>query len=908
MPDETPAGGASAPTEPTRKKKSRWIDLLLILVGIGCLTVFGLQTLRYKRSQPKKPSGKTMAGLKDVDRIPVDPGAARDYNVFLVTLDTTRADHFGCYGNQNVATPNIDALARKGVLFEKALTSASSTLPGHSTILTGLYPYHHGARSNGTYKLQPEQVSVAEILKDAGYTTGAAIGAYVLDSRFGLDQGFDEYNDDLTKGVRHAEHMFRERPAEITNEFVLDWLDRNGKSKFFFWMHYFDAHQPYLPPEPFRSEYANQPYDGEYAYADAMLGHVLAKIDALGVRDKTIIVIAGDHGESLGEHGEVTHSLLIYDATMHTALIVNCPSLMQEGSIVHNQVSNVDIVPTLLDMLGIETQTRFDGVSLLKGRPARPDWIYGETIATLVLHGWAPLFSIRDEQYKYIHAPEPELYDTVADPNELNNLFTDAKYADQVARLSKELDAQLGEDKLGAEALEQAIQMDAATAEHLRGLGYVATTTADKVNTEQAWQLDPKKMIKGWDRIQEASNLKASGKTDEAIALLEEGVAEIPGDVFARRTLAGAYIQSGRFDEAEKMLKETYELEKSEPNIPADLATISLRRGNFAEARRYLDEAMQIDPNYALPYVTLGDIAAINRDWAGADANFRKAIELDPAQFGPQAYTKLGMMYLGLLRVEDAREAFEAALKIDALFGGAHAGMGSILAEEGRYDESLKSFETTLRFDPNQPVVLAALAGLYDKLGEFEKGKEAAEKALESQPNLSMALNNLALIMKHTGDMPRAVELFEKALSIEPNDLAARLNLALCYHGMQDDDRAAEEYEEVLRIQPHVPIALLNLGKYNESLGRFDKAFDLYNRAVMADPNYAMAHASLASALLKQGRVQEAHDHLKRAVELDANISGREQIESQLDALDELIKGGSDTKKPDENTDGGTNG
>ncbi|MCH2107144.1 MAG: sulfatase, partial [Planctomycetes bacterium] len=284
-------------------------------------------------------------------------------NLLLVTFDTTRADRIGCYGYEGASTPVLDALARDGALFEHCIAPAPITLPSHSTLLTGLQPYSHGARNNGTHKMGSDVPSIAQMLKEEGFATGAVISAFVLDSRFGLDSGFDSYDDDLSSGSGQGNFGFAETIAVDTSSRALDWLERRGDERWFLWIHYFDPHADYNPPEPYRSRFKDEPYDGEIAYTDAMFGDVIEHLRSKGELEKTLVVVTSDHGEALGEHGETTHGLFIYDATTHVPLIMSHPRL-PGGERIDEVVGLVDIAPTALDLLGVGYGSDFEGRSL----------------------------------------------------------------------------------------------------------------------------------------------------------------------------------------------------------------------------------------------------------------------------------------------------------------------------------------------------------------------------------------------------------------------------------------------------------------------------------------------------------------------------------------------------------------
>ena len=317
-----------------RPDNSTWAEWISIRAGL-LLFVIGLSTVGFNLFgsgvHENRKSISVLPDLRPVERIDAAAGDLSGFNVLIITSDTTRADHLHCYGNRKIGTPVIDSLARNGILCSHAISPSSSTLPAHSSLMTGLYPVHHGVRANGTFQLDDNITTLAERLKSSGYRTGAAISAFVLDSRFGLAQGFDQYFDDLTKGIKYSAHMFRERAAELTNEPVFSWLRETRDEPFFLWVHYFDPHAVYLPPEPYRSQYSDNLYDGEIAYTDAQIGALLDELKRLGVYEKTLIIFTSDHGEGLGEHGELTHSLLIYDSTLHVPMIFSAPARLPKG-------------------------------------------------------------------------------------------------------------------------------------------------------------------------------------------------------------------------------------------------------------------------------------------------------------------------------------------------------------------------------------------------------------------------------------------------------------------------------------------------------------------------------------------------------------------------------------------------
>ncbi len=314
-------------------------------------------------------------------------GNDRPMNIVIVTFDTTRIDTIGCYGNQEASTPNLDALAERGVRFQNAFSSVPITLPAHTTLMTGLYPLKHGVRDNGIFKVREDVTTLAEILRDRGYRTGAAIGSFPLGKQFHLDQGFEFYDDGVTgeyedfRGRRVLPRtgiFFDERDASAVNQAAFPWLEEYSGGPFFLWLHYFDPHQPLKPPAPYDQLFMADPYLGEVAFADEAFGAVINRLEALGVADRTIVVMASDHGEGRGEHGEETHSLLAYNSTLHVPLIISVPG-GRKGLTISERVGLVDVVPTVLDLLAIERPGIFQGRSLvpeLEGRRRKTPPLY----------------------------------------------------------------------------------------------------------------------------------------------------------------------------------------------------------------------------------------------------------------------------------------------------------------------------------------------------------------------------------------------------------------------------------------------------------------------------------------------------------------------------------------------------
>jgi choline-sulfatase len=563
-------------------------------------------------------------------------GSAAGFDLLLITLDTVRADHLGCYGDADAATPVIDALASRGLRFDQAIATVPITLASHSSIMTGLYPPDHGVRDNGYYTLGNNAHTLAEALRDGGYATAAYVAAYVLAERYGLAQGFDRYDDAVVPSLpSEARSGYNERPADAVTTAALDWLeahlDDDDSRPYFLWVHYFDPHWPYTPPPPYASRFAGRPYDGEIAFVDTQIGRLVGLLEKRGRLDRTLVVVTADHGEGLDEHGESTHTLFIYDTTMHVPWILSCPALFDEELVVADRVaSTVDVMPTVLDLLGIERAGETDGINPLTAPPAADRAVYVETIATLVRHGYAPLYGLRRLKDKYIQAPRPEYYDLAADPGQIENLF---EQRPEVARaLSDQLAAMTASWESADAALHRALPLDAEQAERLAALGYVATRAADGA----ADLRDPKDLVPHFTRVETAKELSDAGRHDEAVAMIAEIVESTPDEPYGWRVASLIYERAGRSDRAEEAMRRAIALQ---PDVEAHvhLAQLLVRRGAFDECARQLDLAEKIDPLHGDIYITRGDLYAVQRDYEKAIEEFRRAERIDPIRYGATA-------------------------------------------------------------------------------------------------------------------------------------------------------------------------------------------------------------------------------------------------------------------------------
>ena len=469
---------------------------------------------------------------------------ASDINLLIVTLDTTRADRIHAYGFDGIETPNLDRLAREGVLFEQAVSPAPLTLPAHSSIFTGEFPPAHGVRDNGGFFLDDRQTTLAERLQSRGFTTGGFVGAYVLDHKWGIAQGFQTYFDDFDLSKYQSLSLGSvDRPGNEVADKALAWLDTVGSKRFFGWVHFYDAHSPYDPPEPFKSRYEGRPYVGEIAFVDSQVGRLLAYLDAHHLADRTVVVVMGDHGESLGDHGESTHGFFVYQATMHVPLLIRAPFDAMTARRVTDTVRSIDILPTALELLSVKSSEKFEGTSVVPLMTGAKKELglaaYSEAIYPRFHFGWSDLRALTSGRYKYVAAPRPELYDLQQDPEESHNLYTERQALGD--RMNQELVTL--EQRMSATAAtpKPAVEVDPDARARLAALGYVGTFVT-ALAPDRAGLADPKDKIRLFNLMTQARETARHDKeSDEGLHALERVVAEDPRVIDAWFMLGNEY-------------------------------------------------------------------------------------------------------------------------------------------------------------------------------------------------------------------------------------------------------------------------------------------------------------------------------------------------------------------------------
>lgn len=672
------------------------------------------------------------------------------WNVLLITMDTTRADRLRCYGHNWIETPNLNELADQGVLFENAYSHVPLTLPAHTSIMTGIVPAQHGVVDNGAYLVPDELETMAEILKNEGYSTGAVISAAVLKKVFNLDQGFDYWDEEGLEEQEEKSLLVADRPADQVTDAAISWLNDNHDGPFFLWAHYYDPHAERRAPEPYKSIYLI-PYDAEIAFMDSEIGRLLARIDELGKGDNTLVIAMGDHGESLGEHGEDTHGLYVYNATQHVPLIMKVPGLEKRGKRLDTVASQADILPTTLDFLGLPSPAGINGESLksLVLAPSEPEterYAYMESKYVLLHFGWAPVSGMTSKRFKFIKLPEPELYDLAEDPRETRNLLAGYVTAE---------DGTIVEDGSTAEsgiAIEENLSRDAATSlaflknrldtgekkwssnrldtqeadiseremQQLQALGYVVD--GFQGDPERARQKDPKNYIDLIGNLQGQESALAKGEFSKVLELAKIAIERDPENPLSLSSRAEAYYGLGMYEQALEAYEKFFEIHGENAQDLLDMGNIYIRMAQedpdmpmetrieyLTEAEKFFQQSIGLEANNKPAYYFLGRIAMVKGDIDKAREHFNRPEVLD------SEYHFIGMAKI--YEIEGRPGAAEAAYKDAEALSGEKSVIfwqewAQFLMSKERYAEVVENLERAIDIDPslkNEPMLMSAL-------------------------------------------------------------------------------------------------------------------------------------------------------------------------------------------------------
>jgi choline-sulfatase len=635
---------------------------------------------------------------------PSSPTTSRARHLVIVTIDTLRADHVGAYGYAAASTPHLDALARDGAMALSASAHVPLTRPSHVTLLTGRLPGETGIRDNFAPVILPQVPLLAEVLKKAGFATGAFVSSVVLDSSAGFDRGFDVYADDFEASndkVRFLNTV--QKRGDATTDEAIAWLDRVAPAgqRVFVWLHLYDPHDPYEPPEPYASRFAGRPYDGEVAFSDSLVGRLDEALGRLGLRDRAALVVTSDHGEGLGEHGETLHGFFAYQTTLAVPFFVRGPGV-RIGTRLPTTVRLVDVFPTVLDLLGVPApEGARPGRSLapaLAGGPAGDEPIvYAESLVPLLHFGWSDLRVLREGRFKYIQAPRPELYDLKTDPGEATNLV--GREPARAEALRKALGAILDAERVQSKSAGTTPAIAPELLEKLGALGYVGGAAPAETSTPGA---DPKDRIEdfriandlireGLARLHEGDY---AGSESRFRAVLARGISSFEVHFYLARALSGL----GRHAEAARHFEEAARRSPSHAPAWVGLARSLLAAGRKQEARKAFEAALPLVPTNGPLRAELGDLLREQGDVAGAIRLQTEATKLSPDV--ASYWNSLGMTLGGNGKTAEAERAFREAVKLDAKNHRYAYNLGLVLRDEGRAAEARPWFEKALALDP----------------------------------------------------------------------------------------------------------------------------------------------------------------------------------------------------------------
>jgi len=673
---------------------------------------------------------------------PAPPATAR--NLVIVTIDTLRADRLGCYGNREVATPRLDQIATGGALFEQATVHVPLTRPSHASIFTGLLPAEHGLRDNVSPSLAPEVPTLAPMLKAAGFRTGAFVSSIVLSRQSGLHRGFDEYADLFETGGDDARFLNTiQRPGDVAMKDALSWIQTASDGRFFAWIHLYDPHDPYEPPEPYASQYAGRPYDGEVAWTDELIGRLEGALQRLGLQDKTLLVVTSDHGEGLGEHDEGVHGFFVYESTLRVPLIVRGPGVVA-GRRLPGVAQSVDVMPSVLDLLGVPAPAGWKGngrslAPVLRGAaPIASDPAYAESLLPLLHYGWSDLRALRDGRWKYIQAPRPELYDLESDPGETRDLA-----------LAMPARAEALRNGLAAHlARERAVASDGAGVppdllEKLGALGYLGAGAPRSAPGTAA--ADPKDKITEYKVLNRLvrEGLVALRQKEYATsiqrfrALLARGVESFEVHYYLGRALAGS--------------------------------------GKPREAIPHFEKALVRLPGYSAAYLEIAQCRIALADTAGAVAALRRGQAAAPKD--PRLHEREAQLWKRGRRPAEAVAAYRAAIALapkDALL---RVQLGEALRDAGALDEAARALREAVALDPAPASYWNALGMVLGAAGQMADAEAAFREALTRDAASALYAYNAGLAVERQGRAAEARALYADALRRDPGFAPARLRV-----------------------------------------------------------------------------------------------------------------------------------
>lgn len=703
-----------------------------ILLALSWMLVSGCQ----RREESPRPSGRLTG-----------------HNLLLITLDTTRADRLGCYGYGPAATPALDALASRGTVFEHAFAPVPLTLPTHCSIMTGRYPREHGVRLNGREALGAAHPTLAEAFRNHDYRTRAFVASFVLDARFGLARGFDVYEDDVEPTSVESSPFGWEQRADVVTDRVLAWLNTLSGAPFFAWVHYFDPHDPYAPPAEYEAEHRD-PYDGEIAFMDGQIRRLTDWLDSTGLTGRTLVVVAGDHGEAFGEHGERGHGLFLYNTTLHVPLIFVHPDAVEIGGRVSAIVEMVDIYPTVMELFGWASPAGLRSRSLavaLAGGELQEVAAYAESDYARHAFGWAQQRSLITHRWKYVLSTKPQLFDRLADEAEDFNVIDE--HPDVAVGLLETLQARYQTMKPGQAAV---VEWDDKARRAITGLGYVSDGGPGSDEFFVEGLADPKDRLGALDKFDFALQILNGAAPERfalALPLLERIAAESPRSLIFQYMLGTTYFKAGRLEHAVGALR----------------------------------DALKVDADHASSYAAMGEaLAGLGRIEEAAQ-NFRNA--LDREDFRADTHAKYADVLSALGRTEEAQEHYRSALTLYPDQPRVHQRLGMLLALKDDLPRAIHHFQASLAGEPDDPQVHYNLGAAYFQTQQHSRAIQHFREAVRRRPKYGRAWLSLGMALVTIGNVAEAKDAFQMAKDIPESAAAALYQLGTLSPESEGDEK-----------------------------------------------------------------------------------------------------------------------
>lgn len=649
-----------------------------------------------------------------------------DASVLLISIDTLRADRLPAYGYRAGATPTIDRLAREGVLFEDVYSPCPQTLPAHASLFTGLMPARHGVRDNIGFTLKAGSRTLAERFKAAGFVTGAAVSAYVLRAQTGIARGFDAFDDRLEIPGASESLGSVQRDGSVALESLGRWIDEQDEKRFFAFLHLYEPHTPYAPPE--RHRRFGHPYDGDVAYADELVGRFVERLRQQGLLDQTIVAVTSDHGEGLNDHGEEEHGIFLYREAVHVPLLLRLPGAARQGTRIKGTVGLGDVAPTLLELAGLPADG-MDAVSLapaLRAGRAESRPVYSETLFPRYHFGWSELYAVTEDRYRYIRAPRPELFDLAQDPGEKTNLL--ASRAAAAGPMNAWLERQV---QVGSVAAPERVSPE--TQERLQALGYIGTASSATVARGEL--PDPKDKVAAAEELKRAIVLRRSGRLEEAVAQLRKVLADNPRMIDGWELLGFSLSDLGRAPEAVRALDEAVEIDPFRSGTHLALARIHAMAGRTDRAVEHAEIGSAGDPGRG--FELLAQLMMDRGNLARAAEFARRSVQADDRR--EMSHFILGEAARKQGRCQDALAAFGRAeeamrLRKHAILRNLHASRADCLAQMGREAEAEKEFLAEIETIPYSREGRVGLATLYRSQGRDAEARAVLGGLIAAEP------------------------------------------------------------------------------------------------------------------------------------------------------------------------------